>query len=52
MEEEKKYLLGEDGKPKLSLCKYDTENCCNCMTYSIKYDGVTPYRCAKCRATK
>jgi len=46
------YLLDEKGDKKLSVCKYDKERCCNCMTYSILSDDLTHYECAKCGATK
>lgn len=36
----------------LTLCSYDEENCCNCMTKSINSDDKTHFICGKCGATK
>jgi len=46
------YLLDEDGEPEISLCNYDKENCCNCMTKSIQSEDKTHYNCGKCGAIK
>ena len=49
---DKKYRLDEEGNPAISLCNYDKERCCNCMTKSVDVDDGTHFICGKCGATK
>lgn len=36
----------------ISICNYDKERCCHCMTKSIESEDKTHFYCGKCGATK
>lgn len=41
-----------ENEEELTLCNYDKERCCNCMTKSIPSKDGTHMVCGKCGATK
>lgn len=41
-----------DNETEISLCNYDKEKCCGCVTKSILSEDKTHYTCGKCGATK
>lgn len=49
---DKKFFLNEHGEPAISLCQYDKERCCSCMTKSILSEDGTHHNCEKCGAVK
>ena len=42
----------ETGMETISLCNYDKEKCCYCMTKSILSEDGTHFQCGKCGASK
>lgn len=44
--------LNKNGEVDISLCNYDKERRCGCMTISILSEDGTHFVCGKCGATK